>query len=135
MKSLHLTKQQARHLVMSLDAGSSQALNIGQLRRISAILEKASESIADFNAEIDRITRQVKDVKERDQLHDMLTNTDGQDPVSLEFDESDYDLLKGQWSGMQFSSNKFAREIILGIDDAMQLAEKETEKVPDATTH
>lgn len=122
MKTIELTKQQTRHLVMSLEA-SGKGFNIGQLRKLNTILDNLTQPIAEFSAEIDRISQTIKDGLERDELLERLTNTDGKDPVALKFEEAEYDLLKVQWSGLQFTSSRFARSIVLGIDDAMQAAE------------
>jgi len=124
MKTLELTKQQARHLMMSLES-SGKGFNIGQLRKLNSVLDKLSRPIEDFSAEIDRIARVTSKAAERDDLLDTLTNTDGQDPISIEMEDADYELLKEQWSGLQFSANRFARNIVLGIDDAMQAAQAE----------
>lgn len=122
MKTLTLTKQQARHLVMSLEA-SGKGFNIGQLRKLNSVLDKLSEPIGTFSGEIERIARSCTDDDERDHILEALTNTDGQDPVTIEMEDADYELLKEQWSGLQFSPNRFARTIVLGIDDAMKAAE------------
>lgn len=119
MKTLTLTKQQARHLVMSLEA-SGQGFNIGQLRKLNSVLDKLSRPIEDFSLEIDRIARNATDDAMRDHVLNALTNTEGQDPISIEMEDADYELLKKQWSGLQFSPNRFARNIVLGIDDAIQ---------------
>ena len=120
MKTLELTKQQARHLVMSLEE-SGKGFNIGQLRRLNKILDKLSEPIAVFSAAIEQIVQAGFDTAERDHRLEALTNTDGQDPILIEIEDTDCDLLKEIWGGLQFSPNKFARAIVLGIDDALQL--------------
>lgn len=125
MRTLELTKQQARHLVKSMDRGSSKALNIGQLRRISGVLDRMTEQVAGFNCEIERIEKTSKDGCERDDLLRNLLDEDKKNPLRIELEDADYVVLKDQWDGLEFSSSKFARDLILGIDDAMQAAQAE----------
>jgi len=131
MKTLELTKQQARHLVMSLE-GNGNGFNIGKLRKLSSLIDKLCERITEFSNEIERIARTNSgDSAVRDDLLDTLTNTDGQDPVDCILEDAEYDLLKELWGTLQFSANRHARIIVLSIDRAITGArtpEKEAEK-------
>lgn len=122
MRSITFTKQQARQLVQNLES-NGKGFNIGQLRKLNSLIDKISEHYTDFEDEIDRISRVHASpdlVEERNMLLGQLANTDGQDPIVCELEDADYDLLKDQWGGLQFLANKMARNISLGIDDAIK---------------
>ena len=116
MKTVRLTKQQARLLRMQIE-GKESGYTIGDLRKVDKFLAAMDKLTADYDEKIDAISN----AEEVEALDDNL----GSEEISFSVEDAWFDCVKSAWKSVKnWMGNKKARALILAIDDSLGNAEE-----------
>jgi hypothetical protein len=134
MKAIALTNKELRLLSNQL-----QNFNVGytvqQIRSLDKVIQSVELVLQPFNEGLNKILSIiVSQVNEKEKAEGEATKqkkleeylkTDGDKKVTVSLEDAEYEFVKLVWSKMAtFSGIKEAREAVIKIDDAIQLAEQ-----------
>lgn len=116
MKTLSLSNNNFRILVMQFNSMPGQGMTLGQMRSLNTALSVLEDGISDYQAEFLVLSSDMEKLQE-------LVKAQGAQIVAIGFEDADFTALKDAWVKLGenpiFSGVKEAREMLLTIDDAI----------------